>query len=175
MPFSRGLKEDNVASCSITYSSAVAERAARQFFWLRWRTPFGILFFSSIVIVTGVLIAWICFVGPDWFAGMLGTLLAANLLIHWTWYSRFPKALARSIAERKSAELETTGEGMRLSFGQNTNFTPWSRFSAIWIYDEFILLRLGKSQWGSLFIHIPTRDMTPEVRSTFEGARDRLG
>ncbi len=60
--------------------------------------------------------------------------------------------------------LETTNEGMRLSFGQNTNFTPWSKYSAIWIYDEFILLRLGKSQLGSLFVHIPTRGMTPDVR-----------
>lgn len=163
-----------MASCSIEYSPEVAERAARQFFWRKWRTPFGMLFFSSLIIVGAALIAWVCWVGPDWFAGMLGTLLVANLIIQWGWYSRFPKALARSVTERKAAELETTNEGMRLSFGQNTNFTPWSKFFTIWIYDEFILLRLGKSQLGSLFIHIPTRGMTPEVRSAFEGARDRL-
>lgn len=130
------------------------------------------LFFSSLIIV--VLIAWVCWVGPDWATGMLGTPLVANLIIQWGWYSRFPKALARSVTERKATELETTNEGMRLSSGQNTTFTPWSKFSAIWIYDEFILLRLGKSQLGSLFVHIPTRGMTPEVRSAFEGARDRL-
>jgi hypothetical protein len=123
MPFRREREEGNLASCSIAYSPNAAERAARQFFWRKWRTPFGILFFSSLVIVSAGLIAWIYWVGPDWFAGMLGTLLVANLIIQWGWYSRFPKALARSATERKTAELETTDEGVRLSFGQNTNFT----------------------------------------------------
>lgn len=163
-----------MASCSIEYSPEVAERAARQFFWRKWRTPFGILLISSIVIISAVLIVWMYKFGADWFVGMLGTLLALNLIMQWAWYSRLPKALARSVAERKNVELETTDEGICLSSARNTNFTPWSKFSAIWIYDEFVLLRVSKNSLGSLFIHIPAQGMTPEVRAAFEGARARL-
>ncbi len=51
-------EEGHLASCSIAYSPEVAERAARQFFWRKWRTPFGMVFFSSLIIVSAVLIAW---------------------------------------------------------------------------------------------------------------------
>lgn len=163
-----------MASCSIEYSPEVAERAARQFFWRKWRTPFGILLLSSFVILSVVLIVWVYKVGADWFVGMLGTILAANLIIQWSLYSRFPKALARSAADLKSVELETSDEGIRLSSARSANFIPWSKFSAIWIYDEFLLLRWGKSPTGSRFIHIPAQGMTPEVRAAFEGVRARL-
>ena len=97
-----------MALCTITYSPSVAERAARRFFWRKWRTPFGIVFLSAFVICSVGLIAWIRWIGLDWFAGMLGTLLAMNLMIQWARYSQIPKALARFATERKTAELETT-------------------------------------------------------------------
>jgi hypothetical protein len=112
--------------------------------------------------------------GPDWFAGAFGMLLALNLIIQGTSYFAIPRALARMASDpaRGTAALETSDEGVKISAAGNVSFLPWTKISFIWIYDDFVLLVLGK-MIVTRFVLIPAKGMTAEVRSAFEAASNR--
>jgi hypothetical protein len=164
-----------LASCTIIYSPDVARRAGRIFFWRKWTTKFGLLFLSSLVIMTVTLAIWVTWVDPDWFVGAFGMLLALNLILLGTSYFAIPRALARIASDpsRNTATIETTDDGVKISLAENVVFLTWKEISFIWVYDDFVLLVLGKMT-VSRFIHIPTKGMTAEVQSAFVSAPNRL-
>jgi hypothetical protein len=63
-----------------------------------------------------------------------------------------------------------TADGVTVRSGKNTHHFPWKVFSSIWIYDDFILLPLGKVVLNR-FVWIPTSGMAPEVLTAFRAAR----
>ena len=161
-------------SCAITYSPDVAVEAARAFFWRKFRTKFGALYLASIVLIPGFMIAYAHYVGFDWLVGMLGTILAFNVILQLASYFAVPRALARLalVRARERADIEATAEWLKVASGQSINTFPWSTFKHVWVYDDFMLLVLGEPL-ANRFVHVPTAGMSNEVPSEFKAAAAR--
>jgi hypothetical protein len=165
-----------LASCTVSASPAVALRAGRAFFLRKWRTKFGLITLGAVVIDIAVLIGVLSWIGPDHIlVGMLATILMLMGLVQSASFFTIPHTLARVTerAPQSTSEIEVTEEGLTVRSGKNTNFLPWQVFSSVWIYDEFILLPIGKFIL-SRFVWVPTAGMTADVRTAFKAARDRL-
>jgi hypothetical protein len=162
-----------LASCTITNSPDVALRAARSAFWRKFRSWLGASYLSSFVILPGFIAFVVIADGANWIVGVLGALLFFNALIQFSSYVWIPRALARSASDpsRITTDLETTPEGIVLVSGRNKSFVPWTKFSNIWVYDDYIILVVGVPI-ASRFAYVSTNGMTPEVRSAFELAAD---
>ncbi len=160
-----------MATCTLTYAPEVARRAARTYFWRKFKTPFGALYLASIPLMIGA-IAFIYYMqGPNWFVGAFGLFLFFNLLMQWAYYFTLPKALAKRLVDpaTRTAEVTTSPEGVRIVIGPNASLLTGARFKRIWLYDDFVILAVNSPlQMG--FTYLPTAGMTPEVRRDLEAA-----
>ena len=159
-----------MATCNVTYSEGVVRRAVRTFFWRRFKTPLGVLYLGSFPILLGAIGFAYSIDGPNWFVGAVGLLLVLNIIIQATPYFVLPKAFAKRIADpaKRSAEVETSTEGVRVTNGPNAALLPWKRFKYIWVYDQYIILAVRPPML--MFVIIPTEGMTSDVRRDFEEA-----
>jgi hypothetical protein len=64
--------------------------------------------------------------------------------------------------QRRAGEAAASTRGV----AKHTHHLPWKVFSFIWIYDDFILLPLGKVVLNR-FVWVSTSGMTPEVLAAF--------
>jgi hypothetical protein len=161
-------------SCAITYSPDVAVQAARAFFWRKFRTKFGAVYLASFVLIAGFMMVYAQYFGFDWLVGMLGTILAFNVILQLASYFAVPRAMARLASDRArdGADVEATAEWLKVASGQRINTFPWSTFKHVWVYDDFMLLVLGEPL-ANRFFHVPTAGMSNEIRSEFEAAAAR--
>lgn len=169
-------KGTHLASCTVAASPAVALRAGRAFFFRKWRTKFGLVTLGAIVIDIAVLIGVLAWMGPDnMLVGMLATILMLMAAIQSASFFTIPRTLAKVAgrAPQSTSEIEVTEEGLTVRSGKNTNFLPWKVFSSVWIYDDFIVLPIGKFVLNR-FVWVPTAGMTADVQAAFRAARDRL-
>jgi hypothetical protein len=169
-------KGTHLATCTVSASPAVALRAGRAFFFRKWRTKFGLITLGAIVIDIAVLISVLIWIGPDnMLVGMLATILMLMAVFQGASFFIIPRTLAR-VAGRTpqiTSEIEVTEDGLTVRSGKNTNFLPWKVFSSVWIYDDFVVLPIGKFALNR-FLWVPTAGMTADVRAAFKAARDRL-
>jgi len=168
--------EPTLASCTVAASPEIAFRAGRAFFWRKWRTKFGLLLLGAIVINTAMLVGVIYWIGPDnWLVGVVSAILLLNVAIQSAYFVSVPRVLRRSVlrALQPTSEIEANDDGITVRSGKNTNYLPWKVFAFVWIYEDFILLPLGKVALNR-FIWVPRSGMTPEVLAAFKSVRDRL-
>jgi YcxB-like protein len=88
----------------------------------------------------------------------------------YTWASASRRAALR--ATHTTSEIEVTDDGVTVRSGKSAHHLPWKVFSFIWIYDDSMLLLLGKGVLDR-FVWVPTSGMTPEVLTAFRPARTR--
>jgi hypothetical protein len=165
----------SLASCTVVTSPEVAFRAGRTFFWRKWRTKSGALLLGAILINIATLIGVTVWIGPDnWLVGVVSAILFLNCVLQGGYFLSLPRALRRAAlrATQTTSEIEVTDDGVTVRSGKNTHHLPWKVFSFIWIYDDFILLPLGKVVLNR-FVWVPTSGMTPEVLTAFRTARSR--
>jgi hypothetical protein len=107
--------------------------------------------------------------------GMLATILMLMAVTQSASFFTIPRTLARVAGRtpQNTSEIDVTEEGLTVRSGKNTNFLPWKVFSSVWIYDDFIVLPIGKDVLNRFF-WVPTAGMTADVRVAFKAARDRL-
>jgi hypothetical protein len=96
-----------------------------------------------------------------WFAMEAGSLIG------------MPLGLARAAKAANASEVQVDDEGLTIKSGRNVRFLPWTTLSAIWIYDDFILLPLGPLGM-SRFVWVPRAGMSAEVLAAFQGVSERL-
>ena len=122
------ITEEHRTTCSLEYSADVARHAVRAYFWRRFKTLYGALYLGSFPILIGAI--WVAYSlnGPDWFVGAFGLLLMMNLIIQSTYYFSAPRASARRLSDptNRTAEVESSAEGVRIVFGRNAALLKWS-------------------------------------------------
>lgn len=104
--------------------------------------------------------------GPNWFVGMFGFVLYMNVLFQIMGYFIVPRVFARAAQDHATriADVETSAHGIRISRGGNTVTTPWSRFTKIWLYDDFVVL-VRKPALGLMqFVVLPSEGMDSQMR-----------
>jgi hypothetical protein len=160
-----------MATCTVTYSPEVARRAARTYFWRKFKTLFGALYLASVPLMIGAIAFIYHMQGANWFVGAFGLLLFFNLLMEWTYYFSLPRALARRLADpaNRTAEVTTSADGVRIAIGPNASLLKWARFKHVWLYDDFVILAVMPPLMTG-FVYLPTAGMTPEVRRDLESA-----
>jgi hypothetical protein len=160
-----------VASCTVTYSAEVARRAARKYFWRRYKTPLGLSFLFSIPLMTGFIFFVYKTDGANWFVGAFGLLIVMNIIIQGSYYFSLPKAFARRLSDPslRTAELETLPIGIRVTSGLNSSLLKWERFKHIWFYPDFVILAVRPPLMMG-FTFLPTDGMTVDVRRDIEAA-----
>ena len=167
--------EPRLASCTVVTSPEVAFRAGRTFFWRKWRTKSGALLLGAILINIATLTGVMVWIGPDnWLVGVMSAILFLNAVLQGGYFFSLPRALRRAAlrAPMNISEIEVTDDGLTVRSGRSTNHLPWKVFSFIWIYEDFVLLPLGKVVLNR-FVWIPTSGMTAEVLTAFRTARHR--
>jgi hypothetical protein len=163
-----------MATCTLTYSTEVARRAFRTYFWKRFSTPLGLFYLFSFPLIIGAVWFAYSFDGANWFVGAFGLAILMNLslqgIYYYACYFAFPKAFARRLSDpmARTAEVETSLEGIRILSGPNAALLTWARFKYIWLYDDFVLMAAKPPMFPVFFI--PTNGMTPEVHRDLEAA-----
>ena len=161
-----------LATCTLTYSTDVARRAARTYFWRRFKTPLGVSFLFSLPVTAGFI--WFIYSteGANWFVGAFGLLIVMNLIIQGSYYFSLPKAFARRLSDPslRTAEVETSSKGIRVLSGPNSALLPWKSFKHIWFYHDFVILAVRPPLMR--FTFLPTDGMTPEVRLDLDAASE---
>lgn len=160
-------------SCVVNASPAIARRAGRAFWLRKWRTPFGLFALGSIMCVIASLTWMVAVFG--WERAPLGvpvTILAMMIVLESNSFLGVPRALARAASGGNSSEVHVEDDGITVRSGRNTHFLPWKTFAAVWVYDNFVILPIGRFV-VSRFIWIPRAGMSPEVLSALESARHR--
>ena len=159
-----------MASCTVTSSPDIARRAAKTFFWRKFRTPVGVLFALSPPIVLAFSVFLYFYEGANWAVGAFGTLFTFNVIIQASYYFTLPRALAKRLSDpaKRSISVETSREGVRLSYGPNAALLPWKRYKFVWLYPDFIILSVQPA--FSAFVIVPTDGMTSDVHRAFEAA-----
>jgi hypothetical protein len=144
----------------------------RTFFWRKFATPLGALYLLSFPLITATI--WFVWSssGPNWFVGMFGFILCMNILFQVMGYFLVPRVFARRAVDSATriAEVESSAHGIRISHGGNTSTTPWSTFTNIWLYDNFVIL----VKWPALslmqFVVLPSDGMSSQMRLDLEAA-----
>jgi hypothetical protein len=95
-----------------------------------------------------------------------------NLLFQGAIYFSMPKAFARRLQDpvNRTAEVETSAEGVRIASGPNAALLTWARFKHIWMYDDFVILAVKPAI--SRFTFLPTSGMSPEMRRDLQAASE---
>ena len=161
-----------MATCTITYSEAVARRAVHAFFWRRFKTPLGALYLLSLPLLIAIIVFVYSVDGPNWFVGAFGLILVMNVLIQGTFYFSLPKAFARRLLDpaNRTADVETSSEGVRVASGRSAAVLAWAKFPYVWIYEDFVILAAKPPLMR--FTFLPTDGMTPDVRRDLETASE---
>ena len=161
-------------TCMVTASPEIARRAGRAFWIRKWRTGFGVFSLGAIACVIATIIWMVALFGPARAPlGVPATILAMMIVLESGWLFGVPRALARAASGGKTSEVNVEDDGITVKSGRNTQFLPWKVFSAVWIYDSFVILPVGRFV-VSRFIWIPRAGMSSEVLEALEPARDRL-
>jgi hypothetical protein len=105
-----------------------------------------------------------------WIVGTVGLIFAINLIMQCLYFLWWPKAFAKRLVDptKRSAEIETSAEGVKILFGDNESLLKWTTYKHIWPYSDFIILSISPVLMG--FVFIPTNGMTAEVRRDLEAA-----
>jgi hypothetical protein len=161
-----------MATRTITYSEDTARRAARTYFWRRFRTPLGVSFLLGFPVMAGMLWYMYSMAGANWIIGAIGLLFFMNLIIESSYYVFLPSAFVRRLSDptMRTSEVETSSKGVRVVTGPNATLLTWQRYKYIWLYDDFVLLAMKPP--FMLFTYLPTEGMTPEVRRDIQDASE---
>lgn len=105
--------------------------------------------------------------GPNWFVGMIGFVLYMNLLFQIVGYFLVPRIFARRALDpaTRIADVQTSANGVRISRGGNTLTMPWSRFTNIWLYDDFVILVQRPALSLMQFVVLPAEGMSAQMRN----------
>ena len=97
---------------------------------------------------------------------MFGFVLYMNVLFQVMGFFIVPRAFARAAQDpaTRIAEVETFAHGIRISRGGNTVTTPWSKFTKIWLYDDFVLLVRKPPLSLMQFFILPSDGMDSQMR-----------
>ena len=160
-----------MATCTLEYSVDVSRRAFRTYFWRRFKTPLGALYLGSFPIIIGGIWLAYCLNGPDGFVGAFGLLLFMNLVIQLSYYFSVPKAFVKRLSDpvNRTAEVETSAEGVHIAFGRSAALLKWSTFKQIWLYDDFVILAV-RPPLLLRFTFLPAAGMSVEMRRDLEAA-----
>ena len=161
-----------MATCTVHYSPDTARRAARTYFWRRFKTPLGMFSLSAFAIMAGALWYLYSLAGANWGIGAFGLLFFMNLIVETSYFVFLPSAFARRLSDptMRTSEVETSSKGVRVVTGPNATLLTWERYRHIWLYDDFVLLAMKPPLM--LFTYIPTASMTPKVRSDIQAASE---
>jgi hypothetical protein len=93
-----------------------------------------------------------------------------NALFQFGYVFVLPNGFAHRLSdpENRTAEIETSADGVRVVIGRNAAFLNWKLYKHIWIYPDFVILTM--SPFLLRFIIIPAAGMTSEVRRDLEAA-----
>jgi hypothetical protein len=134
----------------------------RTFFWRKFASPLGAFYLLSFPLLTGAI--WFVWStsGPNWFVGMFGFVLYMNLLFQILGYFLVPRVFARGALDpaTRIAEVETSANGIRISRGGNTSMMPWTSFTNIWLYDNFVILARRPPVSLMQFVVLPADGMS---------------
>jgi hypothetical protein len=159
-----------MARCIVTYSTEVAGAAHRAYFWARIRTPLGVAYIASFFVTVGLF--WFFFAEEPviWIVGAIGLTFPIYLVLQGWYFVQSPKAFAKRLVDptKRSAEIETSAEGVRILFDGNARLLKWETYKHIWLYSDFVILSISPALMG--FVFIPTNGMTAEVRRDLEAA-----
>lgn len=97
---------------------------------------------------------------------MFGFVLYMNILFQVMGYFMVPRVFARAAQDpaTRIAEVETSAHGIRVSRGGNSVKTPWSSFTKIWLYDDFVLLVRRPAFSLMQFVVLPSDGMGSQMR-----------
>ena len=161
-----------MATCTIAYSSDVARRAVRKYFWRRFKTPFGVSLLLALALTAGFI--WFVYStdGANWIVGAFDLLFVMNLFIQGSYYFSLPRAFARRLSDAslRTAEVETSSSGIRVSSGPNSSLLTWEKVRHIWFYSDFVILAVRPPLMR--FTFLPTDGMTVEVRRDLQSASE---
>ena len=107
---------------------------------------------------------------PVWIVSIIGFIYAANWVIQLGYFLWWPKAFAKRLVDpsKRTAEIETSAEGVKILFDGNTRVLNWKFYKHIWLYHDFVILSMSPALMA--FVFIPTNGMTAEVRRDLETA-----
>jgi hypothetical protein len=161
-----------MATCTVRYSPDIARRAARTYFWRRFKTPLGVSFLLAFPIMAAMLWYMYSLAGANWGIGAFGLLFFVNLIIESSYYVFLPSAFARRLSDpaMRTSEVEISSKAMRVVTGPNATLLTWQKYRHIWLYDDFVLLAMKPP--FMLFTYLPTAGMTPEVRRDLQAASE---
>lgn len=109
---------------------------------------------------------------PNWLVGMFGFILYVNLLFQIVGYFLVPRVFARRASDSATriAEVGSSAHGFRISRGGNTSTMPWSTFTNIWLYDDFVILVKRPALSLMQFVVLPSDGMSSQMRLDLEAA-----
>lgn len=155
-----------MTTSTLTYSEPLVRRAVRRYFWRKFASLIGALFLLSLVLMTAAVgFVWST-AGANWFVGMIGFVLYMNVLFQAMGYFLVPRVFARAALNpaTRTAEVETSAQGIRITRGGNTTTSPWSNFTKIWLYDDCVLLVRKPSLSLMQFVVLPGDGMDSQMR-----------
>ncbi len=96
---------------------------------------------------------------------MFGFVLYMNVLFQVMGYFIVPRVFARAAEDpaTRIAEVETSAHGIRISRGGNTVTTPWSKFTKIRLYDDFVVLVRKPALSLMQFVVLPFDGMVSQM------------
>jgi hypothetical protein len=164
-----------VTICTLTYTADTVRRADRTFFWRKFTTPLGLLYvLGGLGSLTCI---WLVYskAGPTWVVGLLGFVAFTNLLFQLMFYLRAPRAFGLLLdnTANPAAEVETSPEGIHVSFGRNAWMRPWPTFKYIWFYDDFVILVSSPPIMPNCWV-LPSRGMSSQMLLELKSAVTHL-
>jgi hypothetical protein len=159
-----------MARCTVTYSPEVVRAAYHAYFWVRVRTPLGITYIASFFLNIGLF--WFFFAEKPaiWIVEAVLLTIPIYLALQGWYFVQSPKAYAKRLDDptKRSTEIETSAEGVKILFDGNARLLKWNVYKHIWLYRDFVILSMSRALMA--FVFIPTNGMTAEVRQDLETA-----
>jgi hypothetical protein len=159
-----------MARCTVTYSIEVVRAAHRAYLWARIRTPLGVSYIASFFLNIGFI--WFFFAEKPivWTVAAIGLSYAIYVGLQGWYFVRSPKAYAKRLVDpnKRTAEIETSAEGVKILIDGNTRVLNWKIYKHIWLYRDFVILSISPALIA--FVFIPTNGVTAEVRQDLETA-----
>jgi hypothetical protein len=162
-----------MARCTVTYSTELPRAAIRAYYWARIKSAVGVAYMVCCMLAA-VFIWFLLSEGyPVWIVSMIGLLYASYWVIQLGYLLWWPKAYAKRLVDptKRSAEIETSAEKVRILFDGDARLLKWKMYKHIWLYSDFVILSMSPALMA--FVFIPTNGMTEEVRRDLEGASKR--
>jgi hypothetical protein len=130
------------------------------------REPAGSALFTLISFDSRIYMVRLVNCGTNWFVGMFGFVLYMSLLYQIVGYFSVPRIFARRSLDpaTRMAEVETSANRIRISRGGNTSTIPRSKFTNIWLYDNFVILVHRPLLSLMQFVVLPADGMSSQMR-----------